>query len=54
MNNGLDRLDDDRIIVCNSSKNLIVISISKLKIIKKIEIDYTCYLIKVFKNKKFS
>ena len=51
-NNGLERIDDDRIIVCNSWKSLIVISISKLEIIKEIKIDYTCYSIKSFKNKK--
>ena len=30
-NTGLERLDDDRIIVCNSWKNLIVILISKFQ-----------------------
>ena len=52
-NNGLDKIDDDNIIICNNNNNksLIIFSISKLKSIKIIDIDFECYSIRVFKNK---
>ena len=52
-NNGLEKLDDDRIIVCNNYNynSLIIYSISKLEKIKEIYIDYNCYSIKSFPNK---
>ena len=49
-NNGLELLDEDKIIICNDNKSLIIISISKLKIIKEIKIDYECNLILNFEN----
>ena len=49
-NNGLERIDEDKIIVCNRN-NLIIISISKLEIIKEINNNYRCYSIKSIKNK---
>ena len=49
-NNVLDKIDDDKIIVCNNTKNILIISISELKIIKEIEIFYTCHSIKVFQK----
>ena len=48
--NGLDRIDEDKIIVCNAH-SLIIISISKLEIIKEITINYYCLSIKSIKNK---
>ena len=49
-NKGLERIDGDKIIVCNDY-NLIIISISKLEIIKEITINYLCLSIKSIKNK---
>ena len=48
--NGLEIIDENKIIVCNNT-NLIVISISKLKIIKKIDIEHTYSIISI-KNKE--
>ncbi len=52
-NTGLDKIDDDRIIVCNNTinKSIIIYLISKLKIIKIIDIDFECISIKSIKNK---
>ncbi len=49
-NYGIERIDYDKIIICDDD-NLIILSISKLEIIKKININYSCYLIKSIKNK---
>ena len=48
--NSLERIDEDKIIVCNVY-SLIIISISKLEIIKEITINYYCLSIKSIKNK---
>ena len=48
-NNGLERLDEDKIIVCNNT-NLIIILISKLKIIREINIDYIYLLLLLLLN----
>ena len=41
-NTGLERINDDKIVVCNNNdnKSLIIYSISQLKIIKIIDIDF--------------
>ena len=49
-NNGLERIDGDKIIVCNSNINLIIISISNFEIINEINDNYY-YSIKSIKNK---
>ena len=50
-NTGLQRIDEDKIIVCNNEKSIIILSISKLEIIKEITINYECHSIKLIKNK---
>ena len=50
-NTGLQRIDEDKIIVCNNEKSIIILSISKLEIIKEITINYYCESIKLIKNK---
>ena len=50
-NTGLERIDEDKIIVCNNDKSIIILSISKLEIIKEITINYCCFSIKLIKNK---
>ena len=50
-NTGLQRIDEDKIIVCNYDKSIIILSISKLEIIKEITINYYCESIKLIKNK---
>ena len=50
-NTGLERIDEDKIIVCNKDKNIKILSISKLEIIKEITINYCCFSIKLIKNK---
>ena len=52
-NTGLERINDDKIVVCNNNdnKSLIIYSISQLKIIKIIDIDFECISIKSIKNK---
>ena len=52
-NKGLERIDNDKIIICSNFLNhkLVIVSISKLKIIKEININYNCYSIKFIKNK---
>ena len=47
--NGLEIINENKIIVCNNT-NVIIISINKLKIITKIDIDHP-YSIKSFKDK---
>jgi len=49
-NNGIERLDKDKIIVCHH-KSLIFISISELEIIEEFPIDYNCTSIKSIQNK---
>ena len=50
-NTGLERIDEDKIIVCNYDKSIIILSIFKLEIIKEITINYYCESIKLIKNK---
>ncbi len=47
--NGIEIINENKIIVCNNT-NVIIISINKLKIITKIDIDHP-YSIKSFKDK---
>ena len=49
--NSLERIDENRFIICDSSSKLIIFSISNLKIIKTIEIDFFCDSVKSIQNK---
>ncbi len=50
-NSGIEKINNDTIIVCNENNSFIIYSISELKIIKEIQIDYYCFSIKSIPNK---
>ena len=48
---GLEKINNDKIIACNDNKSFLIYSISEFKLIKEIQIDYTCISIKSIEKK---